>query len=96
MAFIQNGAGKGFLGHQVKFAGFQAATSCDPICFLLTLPKRSVFHAVIKVRFGDIREVIIFSDSVPPPFPCSQHQTKHILHSVWEAHGPLCPSGNQA
>lgn len=38
-AFIQNGAGKGFGGHQVKFSGFQAATSCEPVCFLLTLPK---------------------------------------------------------
>lgn len=39
MAFIQNGVGKRFLGHQVKFSDFQAATSCEPVGFLLTLPK---------------------------------------------------------
>lgn len=54
-------AGKGFLGHQVKFSGTQAAISCHPICFLLALPKCSVFHAIIKVRFSDIREVIFLT-----------------------------------
>jgi len=88
---MQNGVEKAFLGHQVKFSGFQAATSCDPVYFLLTLPKCSVFHAVIKARSSDIREAIIFSNNVPPPFPFSLHQTKHILHSFWEAYGPLCP-----
>lgn len=66
-------AGKGFLGHQVKFSGIQATIPCDPVCFLLTLPKCSVFHVVIKVMFSDIREVIFLTLFLHlSHFPCTK------------------------
>lgn len=82
---MQNGLGKGLLD-QVKFSCFQA------LCFLLTLPKYGgFFYDVIKVRFSDIREVVISSNTVPLPLPFSLNQTKHILPSDREDHGALCP-----
>lgn len=41
-SFMQNGLGKGFLDHQVKFSSFQA------VCFLLTLPKYGVFSIMLS------------------------------------------------
>lgn len=59
---------------------------------------QKVLFSMMLSKWGSVTSgKLEFSlNTVPLPLPFSPQQRKHILPSVWEDHGTLCPWGNQA